>query len=199
MGYLYVLMGKSSTGKDSIYGELFQREIGLKKAVIYTTRPKRDEETDGVEYHFVTKEEHDRWEREGKLIESRCFHTVLGDWYYFSVDDGKIDLQNHSYLVINTLEGFVRTRDYYGTDKVIPIYVEVPDGERLLRAVKRENSQTKPNYEELCRRFLADSKDFSEKNLKKCGINEENRFVNEDLQKCIEEVGQYILRMNHRK
>lgn len=192
MGYLYVLMGKSATGKDSIYKELLHSDLGLEKAVIYTTRPKRTDEVEGVQYHFSTKEAHDRYEMEGKLIESRCFHTVMGDWYYFTVDDGKIELEKNSYLLINTLEGFIKTRDYYGADKVLPIYVEVPDGERIKRAVLREEGEKTPNYDELCRRFLADNKDFSEENLKQSGVLKEHRFTNDILSTCVEQIRDYM-------
>jgi guanylate kinase len=67
----------------------------------------------------------------------------------------------------------------------------VEDGERLERALKRERKQEEPKYEEMCRRFLADQKDFSEENIRKAGI--QRRFVNEDLQECIDEIMRYIL------
>lgn len=192
MGYLYVLMGKSATGKDSIYKELLKSDLGLSKALIYTTRPKRTDETEGVQYHFSSKEELASFEKKGVLIESRCFHTVLGDWYYFTVDDGDIRPAEKSYLLINTLEGFQKTRAYFGEDKVLPIYIEVPDGERLFRALKREDGEKNPNYDELCRRFLEDNKDFSEENLALCGVKEENRFVNNKFSTCVEQIKSYI-------
>jgi len=64
----------------------------------------------------------------------------------------------------------VKMRDYFGAEKLVPLYVEVEDGERLLRALTRERAQKKPNYAELCRRFLADSVDFSAERLKAAGI-----------------------------
>ena len=58
-------------------------------------------------------------------------------------------------------------REYYGEDKVVPVYVEVEDGERLKRAIRREEQQKVPKYEEMCRRFLADAEDFSEEKLRR--------------------------------
>ena len=61
-------------------------------------------------------------------------------------------------------------RNYYGEDAVCPVYIQVEDGERLARALKREREQTNPKYEEMCRRFLADQSDFSEENILAAGI-----------------------------
>ena len=73
---------------------------------------------------------------------------------------------------------------------VIPIYIEVDDGIRLERALKREKEQENPKYEELCRRFLADSQDFSEEKIEESGI--EKRFQNINLDDCVKEIIEYI-------
>ncbi len=185
-------MGKSASGKDSMYSEILSdKALGLKPYVGYTTRPIRTGETDGVEYFFTTKEDLDAYEKDGKLIESRVYHTVYGDWYYYSVDSDKIDLDNNDYLYIGTLESFVKMRDYYGEEKIVPLYVEVEDGLRLERAIKRERMQETPGYEEMCRRFLGDAKDFSEENILAAGIKK--RFENIDMQECMKEIKEEIL------
>ena len=130
------------------------------------------------------------------LVECRAYHTIYGIWYYYTVQDEQIDLSLHSYLVPGVLESYCMTRDYFGADKVIPIYIEVEDGERLLRALNREKSQSVPKYEEMCRRFLADNQDFSEENLKKAGIK--RIFYNNDLDQCIEEIKSYIKETEHK-
>ena len=186
-------MGKSASGKDTIYNHLLQqKDLGLLPYVGYTTRPIRAGEQDGVEYYFTTKEDLDRFEQEGSLIECRVYHTVYGDWYYYSVDSDKVNLSQNDYLYIGTLESYVKMRDYYGADKIIPIYIELDDGVRLERALNRERQQKEPGYAEMCRRFLTDSEDFSEENLKKAGI--ERRFDNTDLETCIREIRNEILR-----
>ena len=49
MGKIYYMMGKSSSGKDTLYKELMQRLPELKPLVLYTTRPMREGERNGVE------------------------------------------------------------------------------------------------------------------------------------------------------
>ena len=192
MGKLFYIMGKSSSGKDTIYEELLSREeLGLKPFIMYTTRPIRAKETDGVQYHFVTEETLHRMEEKGQVIELRGYQTVHGMWYYFTADGDAVDMDHYDYLALGTLESYEKVKAYYGGQRVVPIYIEVEDGMRLERSIKREKKQEKPNYDEVCRRFLADQRDFSEENIKKAGI--EKRFQNnEDRQVCMDEVAVYI-------
>ena len=192
MGKIFYIMGKSSSGKDSIYRQLEKdQELGLKRLVIYTTRPIRDGEENGREYFFADENKLKEFRRNGKLIEARTYQTVYGPWTYFTADDGQVSVGNDSYLGIGTLESFVRLREYYGNEVMWPIYIEVEDGERLERALAREKTQEVPKYEEMCRRFLADSKDFSEEKIKEAGINQ--RFSNDGtIEDCIRDIKEAI-------
>ena len=78
----------------------------------------------------------------------------------------------------------------YPVKRAEGVYIELEDGTRLIRAVERERTQEHPGYEELCRRFLADAKDFSEENLKNAGIT--RRFENKDMNVCLEEIKLFI-------
>lgn len=191
MGKIFCVMGKSSTGKDTIYQKLLnENSLKLNKIIPYTTRPIREGEVEGREYHFCTEEDVQRLDKEGRIVELRAYDTVYGIWKYFTVDDGSIQLDKENYVLIGTLEAYKKIREYFGNDKVLPIYIEVEDGERLLRAIAREKLQDVPKYEEMCRRFLADAKDFSEDNLLEAGIDK--RFVNIDLSDTLTKVEKYI-------
>ena len=164
MGKIFYIMGKSASGKDRMYKRLLADEtLHLQPLVLYTTRPVRSGETDGVTYHFSDLQELKRLQDQGKVIESRTYQTVFGPWYYFTVDDGQIEPGGKErILAIGTPESFVKIRDRYGADHVIPLYIEMEDGARLAMALKRERKQEHPAYAEMCRRFLADEEDFSE-------------------------------------
>ena len=182
--------GKSSSGKDTVYKRLLaDNELGLNQLVTYTTRPIREGEVNGREYFFIDEAEALRLHEEGKIVESRAYNTVFGIWKYMTVDDG-LDLNSKSYVVIGTLESYVQIRNYFGKENVVPIMIEVDDGERLERALKRERIQPNPKYDEMCRRFLADSADFSKEKVKSAGI--ETVFVNDDLEVCIAKVREYV-------
>lgn len=194
MSKIFCLMGKSSSGKDTIYRMLFENPaLNLKSIVPYTTRPIRYGEQEGKEYHFVDETALLQLEDEGKVVEKRVYHTVHGDWTYFTVDDGHIDLEKNDYLLIGTVESFSNIKKYFGKEVVIPIYIEVDDGIRLQRALTREMSQKEPKYAEMCRRFLADAEDFSEERLIDAGI--EKRFSNDFLEETITNIETYIKAM----
>lgn len=194
MGRIFYVMGKSSVGKDTIYNMLVNdKELGLKTIVGYTTRPMREGEVNGREYFFVDEDELKKLEQAGKVIEKRGYNTVYGVWNYFTVDDENINLNENNYVLIGTLESYRNVRDYYGNEVVVPIYIEVEDGVRLIRAINREMTQNTPKYEELCRRFLADAKDFAEEILDELDIKK--RYNNENLNKCYEEIKGEIMRL----
>ena len=193
-GRIFLLMGKSTSGKDTIYKNLIaDNDLSLKKVVPYTTRPMRDGETDGVQYFFRDEEGYLDLKNRGKIIEERTYHTNYGEWRYFTVDDGQIDLASgDSYLVIGTLESYCYFRDYFGKENVLPILIDVEARIRLERAMKREEKQEHPRYDEMCRRFLADEEDFDESKINEAGV--EKRFFNNGLiEDCINEIRQHIL------
>ena len=186
-------MGKSASGKDSVYRELMKK-FPFEKIIMYTTRPMRQDEKNGVQYYFTDESEYQKFLEEGKVIESRCYQTVHGPWIYYTVDDGKVQREGKAqYLVIGTLESYEKMKNYYGGDMLVPVYLEVEDGLRLERALNREKIQSVPRYSEMCRRYLADENDFSEERLKAAGI--EKRFSNECMEQCVEEITEYIRRI----
>ncbi len=188
-GKIFYLMGKSCAGKDTIFKK-FMEQQKFYTVILYTTRPMRSGEMEGREYHFVTEEEMLHLQREGKVIELRSYQTVHGMWYYFTVDDGQLNLQKGNYLLLGTLESYQKMREYYGDENFVPLYIEVEDGVRLERALLREKQQKNPNYAELCRRYLADEKDFSDENLCACGIKK--RYQNNKIEDCIRELNNDI-------
>lgn len=193
MGKIFLLMGKSTSGKDTIYRNIIEDEsLFLKKVVPYTTRPQRSGETDGVQYFFKTEEQYQALKASGQIIEERTYHTNYGEWRYFTVDDGQIDLSDGDYLVIGTLESFCYIRDYFGKENVVPLLIDVEARIRLERAMKREGKQENPRYDEMCRRFLADEEDFSEDKLGAAGVS--TRFPNNDrIEDCIDSIKEFIL------
>lgn len=193
MKIIYI-MGKSSAGKDTIY-KILKEKMDVNTYVMYTTRPIRDGEIDGITYNFITSEEMKEYidgEKRQRLIEYRTYNTVHGPWTYATIDDSQFETDKDM-LMLGTLESYVKVKDNFDRNsdvELIPIYVEVPDNIRLKRAIEREETQKQPKYAELCRRFISDTNDFSEENLINAGIK--RRFENINLDECVEEIVQYI-------
>ncbi len=207
MGKIFYLMGKSASGKDTIYQRLMQdKDLNLNPIVLYTTRPIRDGETDGVDYHFISEDQVKELDKMGHIVEMRTYDTMYGPWRYLTVDDGQIDLEKKNYIVIGTLESFLKVKDYFEEGKVVPIYVYLDDGKRLEWAMEREKKQRIPRYSEMCRRFLADEKDFSTENLKRCALIQDvcivdgeeqivytqNAFFNSNSEVCTAHIKKFI-------
>ena len=192
MSRIFYIMGKSASGKDHIYKALLsRRKLSLKPIVLYTTRPMRRGEENGREYFFSDEKHLEELRKAGRIIEERCYQTISGPWYYFTADEGQIDLNKNDYLGIGTLESYSQMVRYYGRDVMVPIYIEVDDGIRLERALKRERKQRPPRYEEMCRRFLADQMDFSEEKIVRAGIS--RRFENNGtIRACIDDIAAFI-------
>jgi len=163
VGTLFCLLGKSGVGKDTLFSNILNDPVlgnALSPVVPYTTRPKREDETCGVHYHFVTESYMDELERRGKIIEKRQYNTVHGIWHYFTADF-KLPLQR-DYIIITTPHGSKKLAAKIGAQSMVIIQLQADDKTRLERAVLRENEQSKPNYAEVCRRYLADEQDFAD-------------------------------------
>lgn len=128
-------------------------------------------------------------------MELRAYHTVCGIWKYFTVDDGQVQLEKDSYLVIGTLEAYQGIRAYYGAANVVPVYIEVEERRASFSGIKSGARTGTPEIEEMCRRFLADSEDFSEEKLREAGIGQ--RFENRELAATERELVAYILECEH--
>ena len=190
--FIYI-MGKSASGKDTIYKRI-KEQIDVKTYILYTTRPIRIGEQEGVDYHYVSDEQMLKFKQEGKVIESRTYQTVKGPWTYATIADEQLE-QNGDILTVGTLESYNKIKEYYEDKKdtkLLPVYITIDEEERRKRALEREKRQKNPNYEEVERRFKADNIDFSEENLKKAGIGQNETFENYDLDKCVESIVTYI-------
>ncbi|MCM1528988.1 MAG: hypothetical protein NC093_03215 [Alistipes sp.] len=190
MNHIFYLIGKSSSGKDTIFRRLLER-LELAPIILYTTRPMRGNEQEGREYYFVSRDAFSQMRDEGSVLEYRTYNTVQGEWTYFTAV-GSVDLSRESCLGIGTLESYSALKKYFG-ELLVPLYIEVEDGLRLYRALERERQETEPKYAELCRRFLADAEDFSEEKLLAAGIT--RRFSNNGMPgECLDEIVQYVRR-----
>ena len=147
------IMGKAGSGKDTIAKELIKCfPDKFERVISATTRPPREGEVNGVDYHFLTPEAFLAELDNNRMIEATCFN----DWAYgtpiTSLDENKINV-----LVLNP-EGV----NILSWDKRIDLkvaYIVASDKERLIRQLSREEN---PNVDEIIRRFGTDRADFLE-------------------------------------
>lgn len=147
---ILALFGESGTGKDTIQKWIVSNLSNTKGLVSCTTRPQRDYEVDGVDYHFLEADVFANKIIDGSMLEA----TTFNNWFYGTPIEA-LDKDKINVGVFN-IQGIECLLDDSRLD-VIPVYVWAPPKERLIRALDREKN---PNCTEVCRRFLADEKDF---------------------------------------
>ena len=197
--FIYI-MGKSSAGKDTIYQRI-KDKITSNMYVPYTTRPMRKGEKEGREYHFITREEFENLQKQGKVMENRDYNVINSKgekdiWTYTTIADSQWEKEG-DFLSIGTLESYISILKYLEVHpekklNMLPVYIEISEEVRRNRAIEREQKQEKPNYEEMERRLQADNIDFSEEKLKIAGITKNQTFENYDLDTCVNKIIDYI-------
>jgi guanylate kinase len=152
MGKIFCLLGKSAAGKSSI--EKILEQMGHKRIISSTSRPKREKEVDGMDYYFITEQEF----AEGLLNDEYYENTIYNNWHY-CISKKNLDLYNHDYIVVVEPHGYAMLQEKLGKENVIGIYIYINDKERLLRALMRE---VYPNVDEIVRRYQSDKILFKE-------------------------------------
>ena len=137
------------------------KEFGVKPIISYTTRPIRDCEQEGREYHFITDGEFERMKNNDEFVETRVYKTVNGNWYYGLPKSG-IDLEDdNNYITILDFDGLLELETWLRSigqiDKLTSIYIDVTEQNRLIRALTREQNMTKKQVEEVIRRYYDDN------------------------------------------
>lgn len=142
------LVGASATGKSTVE-RILQEDYGHNRCVSITTRPMRDYERDGVDYHFLTVADIDQLEEEGLLAERTCFNG----WHYgltvAEIEEGGV--------VVIEPNGLRQIIKKVGRENVFVVYLTYPDKERLIRSLVARNDN---DVDEVIRRFQADKKDM---------------------------------------
>lgn len=138
-----LIVGKSASGKDYLIEYL--KGKGLKRSVSYTTRPIRENEIDGITYHYVSKDRFETMIDRNELIEYHNFN----DWYYGNT----IKDFNEKDVFIKTVYGINQIKDY--REECFIIYIDIDSETRRQRLLNRKDSN-----DSIDRRIEADEKDF---------------------------------------
>lgn len=176
---ILVLCGKSGAGKDTI-AEILKDKVNLNFITSHSTRPIRENESQGNPYYFIDKHQMLEFIDQDKLIEYRTYNTILNgekDIWYYAVHKDEVK-DDKSYVVVLDIEGLKDFKRYF-SDRVISVYIDVDNYTRTKRAKERGSFCE----EEWDRRLKADTKDFKNAYLE-CNYVVDNK----NLEQCIEDI-----------
>ena len=187
MKYILVLCGLSASGKDTILNMI---DPIFERLVSHTTRPKRQGEVDGVDYHFIDADDFLAMYVYGEIIEDRTYYTIENGksavWHY-GLHKSELEKDASDYVVIMDYQGIQQLKEKVDNDiKIIVAYVEASDEKRLDRVKKRGGE-----IAEFERRDIADKKSFEG-----CKENSDIIIFNENDSDIRREVIRLIARYN---
>lgn len=162
---IFLLVGKSSSGKNAILDEM-AKQLSLKVALSFTTRPKREGEVNLKDYEFITKEDFQHKLINNEIIESVHYDVIntngKSDKWYYGLSSSQLLQEGYVIAIVNPYGKETLESIPYIKDKLVSILIDTPcDKTRLLRAFDREN-MTNEKVMEVCRRALADDKDLKD-------------------------------------
>ena len=172
---MIVLVGPSASGKSSI-AKYIADHSDYKQIVTYTTRPMRDGEIDGVDYHFITDEEFEKKKNEDFFMEI----AIYNNWSYGSA---KFDYTSDK-IVVLTPKGLRQLKSKCPNLAPFSTYLIFTDRRfRLIKMLERGD-----NIEEAYRRNISDVGMFD-------GVENEVDCViyNDNYEKTVAELGEQIL------
>lgn len=157
-GKIHVLLGKTLSGKTTI-SNILEKDHGIGRVVSFTTRPKRENEIDGVDYHFYEDVQVYSLIAGNNALALRSYqpHHSFGPYpWYYGINKKDIDLSTDVFIITD-FEGLKRVEEEFGKDKVVSHYLDITHKEQIKRLDTRGKELTDEQY----RRIESDDKDFN--------------------------------------
>lgn len=147
---IYCIVGHSASGKSTIERRLDL--LGIPRIISYTTRPPREKEVDGIDYHFISEEKFLTLFNQGYFTE----HAQYRDWHYGLTLEG-ISYTENDYIIVVTPKGYEELLNAVGEKWIKTFFIQVHERDRLIRLAKRGD-----DVDEIIRRIHTDRADFKD-------------------------------------
>jgi guanylate kinase len=180
-GRLIVISGPSGAGKTTLLKLLLERCGGLKVSTSATTRPPRQGERDGVDYHFLSPDEFERRRQAGQFLE--CFE-VFGRGYWYGTLESEVtpSLEAGESIVLEIdVQGAMAVLERY--PRAITIFVRPSSLEELERRLRGRGTE---NEEWLQRRLAVARHELQ------CADRYQYQVVNDDVDRAVQEICEII-------
>lgn len=167
MGKLFLVMGKSSAGKDTAIKIILENrdpDWKIRPISRMTTRPMRPEEKDArfKPYSFVSDKQFDQRINAGNYLPVEEHHVDSGVWRYTSKKESISDTTKINFIATASPSNLKDYIDAYGGQNIVALMVGADPDVRLTRSFARFNGNcSEEDAVEICRRFVKDHKDFN--------------------------------------
>lgn len=162
MKKIIVLLGASATGKDTVAKHISEK-YNMPMAISYTTRPMRSNETQGVEYYFISDDEMHEKFKNGEVIEHTSYYIQSEDVSYTYANVVEEFEKGDYVLTILNPHGLYQFNKSQYKDNLVSIMLNCDDRVRLVRSLNRDENV---NVNEVLDRFRRDELDFIERRPK---------------------------------
>ena len=144
-GKLIILSGPSGVGKSTIRTELIKQLPNLWYSISATTRPKRDNEQNGIDYYFLTKEEFVKQIENNNFLE---YEEVYKDTYYGTLKQTVFDKLNNNINVILEIDVNGALNIKKNLKEAILIFIEPPSFENLKTRLINRDTESEEKLKE---------------------------------------------------
>ena len=183
MNKLFILLGRSASGKDSVMELLLPQlsQLNIEKLPSNTTRPKRIGEIEGREYHFSTLHEFDTLYRCSEIAEYAIYNTKQGFWCYYTKQSDLKLLNDTNLIAIKNPLGYRQLSSGKYRNNIVTILLDCPEYILKERYIKRGAFD-----DSLEDRIERDRKDFLHLRPHYTVVNDGSKSIDEISDKILE-------------
>jgi guanylate kinase len=178
---LYAIAAPSGAGKTTIVKEILRNNPDIEFSVSATTRKKRNNEINGKDYYFISKEEFENKIKNGDFIE---YEKIFDGNYYGTLKSVVEDVikRGKSMLFDIDVLGALSIKKHYKNNSVL-IFIKPPGKEEIMERLKNRKTETPEQIENRLSRF----------DIEMAKMNEFDYIVlNDDLKTAVNKVQEII-------
>lgn len=157
---LIVLTAPSGSGKTTIARRLMEAVPQLRFSISATTRPPREGERDGVDYHFISRDQFEQHIDDGSLLE---YEQVYPGRYYGTLrSEIESSSRKHPMLLDIDVSGALALKQMFG-DEALTVFIRPPSLvtlEQRLRSRRTESEESLRQRLERAEREMSHESDF---------------------------------------
>ncbi len=155
-GEFIIISGTTCAGKGTVIEKLLAKDKNLALSISYTSRAKRDGEVDGVDYHFISRDEFEKRIQKGEFLEYA--KVRYGEYFGTAKKDVQKLLETGKDVILEIdVQGAQQIKEMF--PETILIFIMAPSMNEVKRRIKARGKETK---EQILDRFITAYREINE-------------------------------------